>query len=225
MSESRPSPVPRLHPDGTIVCIGGGPSLTQEDVDRTQGQVVIAINDGYQMAPHATYHYFCDSKWWAWHKDRDDYKAFQGQRITQDEVREDGIWRIAGEAKPGLSLDPARVHFGSNSGFQVLNLAVLMGASRILLLGYDMKIARSGLSHWFGDHPDKVRSNYMAWLSNFSVAAEQCEELGIEVINCSPDTALICFRQMSLASALSLGQAPALQQNRLPRQSSSGRSV
>jgi hypothetical protein len=183
------------------VILAGGPSLTQSDVDLTKDSIVIAINDCYQIAPWATYHYFCDSKWWQWHKDRSDYQSFQGIRITQDTVDEPGVFKIQGTHKPGLSESPDLIHFGSNSGFQALNIAVLMGASRILLLGYDMKIARTGAAHWFGDHPDKVRSNYPSWLSNFSIAADQLKGK-VEVINCSLDTALQCFPKMRLADAL-----------------------
>lgn len=180
-------------------------------MNRTRGQVVIAINDAYQMAPWATYHYFCDAKWWEWHKDRLDYQAFRGQRICHDDVVEPGILRVKGKDNEGMSESQDLIHTGKNSGYQALNIALLMGATRILLLGYDMKIARSGAAHWFGDHPDGIRSNYPGWWTYYSVAAEQLERLGIEVINCSPDTALNCFPRMSLESALSLAQVQVLQ--------------
>lgn len=173
-------------------------------MDLCEGQTVIVINDGYQIAPWATYHYFCDGKWWDWHKDREDYQAFTGQRITQEKeknCKEPGLWRVQGNAGTGVSFDPNLIHYGSNSGFQVLNIAVLMGASRILLLGYDMKFGKDGRAHWFGDHPDKIRSNYASFLTNFSIAADQLKGK-VEVINCSPDTALTCFRKASLASVL-----------------------
>ena len=183
--------------------LAGGPSLSQSDVDLTKGRVVIAINDSYQLAPWADYHYFCDKKWWNWHKDREDYKSFQGIRITQDTIDEPGVIKVQGKHEQGISESPEVIHYGSNSGFQALNMAYLLGASRILLLGYDMKIAKSGKAHWFGDHPDKIRSGYQSWWSNFSIAADQMKGKA-EVINCSPDTALICFKKMSLESALSL---------------------
>jgi hypothetical protein len=184
------------------VILAGGPSLTQSDVDLASGQVVIAINDCYQIAPWADYHYFCDSKWWLWHRDRQDYKDFEGVRITQDKVDEPGVIRLKGQHKQGISESPEVINYGSNSGFQALNLAFLLGAKRILLLGYDMKVASGGANHWFGHHPDKIVSNYPAWLSNFSVAADQFKKLGIEVINCSSDSALTCFENMSLDAAL-----------------------
>jgi len=188
-------------------------------VDRAKGQIVIAINDGYQMAPWSDYLYFCDKKWHDWHKDRLDFQAFKGQKISY-EVSEASLQIDVDTSKQGISFNPSLISGGSNSGFQAINIAVLMGATRILLLGYDMKIAKSGAAHWFGDHPDKVRSGYMSWLTNFGIAADQLKDKGIEVINCSPDTALTCFKKESLASALLSAQAPASQSNRLTRSGS-----
>lgn len=205
-----------MHPNSTIAIFAGGPSLTQEAVNKCQHLISIAINDSYLLAPWATYHYFCDKQWWSWHHDKPQYRAYQGIRITA-EPAVSAAWppdayRVRGAQASGISTDPEVVNYGKNSGYQALNVAVLMGARRIILLGYDMKIAKSGAAHWFGDHPNKVRSNYPSWLSGFSVAADQLAEMGVEVINCSPDTALTCFKQMSLESALSLEQDQALQQ-------------
>jgi hypothetical protein len=61
--------VPKLCPGGTVVCIGGGPSLTRDDVDYCRGKAfVIAINDAYKLAPWADALYACDGLWWRWHK-------------------------------------------------------------------------------------------------------------------------------------------------------------
>ena len=195
------SPIPKLHPNKTIVIIAGGPSVTQADVDLTKEQVVIVINDAYQIAPWATYQYFCDKTWHQWHKDKPAYQMFEGLKLTQEKDIP-GTLHVTGKTGKGLSESPERIHFGQNSGFQALNLAVHFGASRILLLGYDMKFGENGLAHWFGDHPNNVRSNYPAWLSNFSIAADQIKERGIEVINCSRDTALRCFKQKLITDIL-----------------------
>ena len=193
--------MPRLHPNQTIVILAGGPSLSQEAVSQSRHLITIAINDSYLLGPWAGYHYFCDKKWYEWHKESYEYKAFQGVRITQDDIDDPKVLRVKGAHKDGLSESPEVIHYGSNSGFQALNIAYLLGAKRIILLGYDMKIAKSGKAHWFGDHPDKVRSNYQSWWSRFSVVADQLKGK-VEVINCSPDSALQCFPKMPLSEAL-----------------------
>ena len=72
----------------TAVLIGGGPSLTVEQVHhvgvaRAAGYVrVIAVNDAYRVAAFADVCYFADAEWWGWHKDRPEFQAFAGQKCS-----------------------------------------------------------------------------------------------------------------------------------------------
>lgn len=58
---------------GTVVLIGGGPSLTREQVEQVRAAQAgwrvqcIAINDAYLWAPWADILYFADASWWAQH--------------------------------------------------------------------------------------------------------------------------------------------------------------
>jgi hypothetical protein len=55
----------RLFAGKAIVCLGGGPSLTQAQVDACRGRAhVIAINDAFRLAPWADVLYACDWQWW-----------------------------------------------------------------------------------------------------------------------------------------------------------------
>ena len=182
-----------------VVCIGGGPSLTRDDVDYVQGKAkVIAINNGYQIAPWADLLYACDLKWWKWHNG---CPGFSGEKWTMDEQAslKFNLNYIEGIPGRGLSDKPDVIHHGSNSGFQALNLAYLLGASKIILLGYDMKISDDNRSHWFGEHPDKIRSNYQPWLEHFNIVARHGKA---NIINCSRDTALTCFPQSTIREIL-----------------------
>jgi hypothetical protein len=169
-------------------------------VDHLKGKCrVIVVNDNYQVAPWADAHYACDLKWHNWHHEK--LVAFEGPKYTMDAAAA-GQYKlryIEGRAGVGLSTDPALIHTGQNSGYQAINLAYHLGASHIMLLGFDMKMSKSGASHWFGDHPDNIRSNYASWLKGFEQIAKQ--DL-IQVINCSRDTALTCFERMTIQEAI-----------------------
>lgn len=106
---------------------------------------------------------------------------------------------------PGLCLAPPIICRGANSGFQALNLAVHLGARRIVLLGYDMQ-RTGGLSHWHGDHGRGLNNpsehNFARWRRQFEEAAPTLAAAGIEVVNCSRATALTCFPRMDLHAAL-----------------------
>lgn len=97
---------------------------------------------------------------------------------------------------------------GGNSGFQALNLAVQWGAAQILLIGFDMTDA--GGAHWYGrnnwtgaNNPDQ--NNFKRWIAAFESAAVTLKRMGVEVVNCSPHSALGCFPKMSIEAALGLG--------------------
>lgn len=166
----------------------------------------IAVNDCWRIAPHADLLYAADHAWWEVHSGVPD---FAGERWTQDKskgietAKRWGLRCVRSESRPGLSFDPTFIHQGGNSGFQVLNLAVLFGAARILLLGFDMQWS-GGKSHWFGDHPAPLRNpnNFKAYRAAFDQAAPQLKDAGIEVINCSVETALTCFPRARIQEVL-----------------------
>lgn len=200
--------VPKLWPGSTIVCIGGGPSLTPADVDACRGRArVIAINDAYKLAPWADVLYACDGKWWGWHKQA---LKFPGLKFAIDcsSSKYPGVQCLRVEAKLGLSRHPERLCTGDNSGYQAINLAVLLGAQRILLLGYDMARGPKGQSHWFGEHPGGVNgrppapSPYHKFLQAFPSLVEPLKQLGVEVVNCTRKTALTVFPQRPLEEML-----------------------
>jgi len=90
---------------------------------------------------------------------------------------------------------------GGNSGFQAMNLAVKQGATRLLLLGFDFRGA-----HWFGQHPaglgNPSDSTMQRWVACMETAAKQLSDRGVEVVNCSRDSALTCFPRRNIRACL-----------------------
>ncbi len=93
---------------------------------------------------------------------------------------------------------------GGNSGFQAINLAAQFGASRILLVGFDMSLARG--VHWHGLHPRGLNNpspaNIARWRRVLDAAAPAYAAAGVEVINCSAESALTAYPKRSLREAL-----------------------
>lgn len=124
------------------------------------------------------------------------YKSIR--RIGIDKRKDDLLVKSAGF-----------VGSGGNSGFQALNLAVQFGAERILLVGFDMH-DRKG-AHWYGrnkwhgaNNPND--SNFRRWMDAFKSAVPVLNEMKIEVINASPDSAMECFPRQSIEDALTSWQ-------------------
>lgn len=201
--------VRRLWPESTVVVIGSGPSLTPADVDFCCGRArVIVVNDAYRLAPWADALYACDSRWWHWHKGVPD---FHGQKYALQERARHAcpsltILRDTGDE--GLELNPSGVKTGRNSGYQAINLAVHLGARKIVLLGFDCKPAATGEKrvplrhHFFGEHPHPFAPPYHLMRATFPTLVAPLAAIGVEIVNATASTALDCFPRRSLADAL-----------------------
>lgn len=197
--------VPKLWPGETFVCIATGPSLTPEDVSYVQGRGrVIAINDSIRLAPWADVMYACDEMIWKVHykRYRREMEAFTGLRyaLQKPAARFPGVQVLKATGDTGLELDPRGLKTGRNSGYQAINLAVHLGAKRIVLLGYDMSLGPKGKQHWFDD--PRPRSMLTKFRLHFPTIAKPLKEVGVEVLNCSRRSALTCFPKVSLEHAL-----------------------
>jgi hypothetical protein len=173
---------------------------------------LIAVNDAWRLLPFADVLYACDGAWWDMHKG---CPGFQGEKWSSHgipgrvrhndktvQAKRYALNLIEGADGKGFSFDPGRIHYGSNSGFQAVNLALLWGALRVILIGFDMQ-PRDGKRHFFGDHPGGLRntSNYSGFIRAFETAAKKLPP-HIEILNATPGSALRCFPMVDLADAL-----------------------
>lgn len=197
--------VPKIWTGDTAAILAGGPSLTQADVDACRGRArVIAIKNAIELAPWADVLYACDSKWWkAW----PETVSFEGPKYGLERIRgRQDVTVLRQGAKDGLEADPTALATGQNSGYQAINLAVHLGAARILLLGYDMRPASSGQHRWHGTHRyhrGTIVPPYQDFLRHFQTLIAPLKALGVAVLNCTPDSAIDVFPRASLQEALS----------------------
>lgn len=150
----------------TVIIIAGGPSVTDVQVRiayDAQAKVIV-INDAYLLAPWADILFGSDAKWWKWHKGCPD---FTGKKVclrycaatndlegkwTEDlypEI-ESLIYERRTYKEPedivGISTVPGLVVSGKDGGYQAIQLAIQLGAEKIVLLGFDMKSEEIGLN-------------------------------------------------------------------------------
>lgn len=193
------------HDSPACVVVAGGPSLTQADVDHCRGKArVLVINDGYRLAPWADALYACDARWWDWHPDALD---FEGLKLTMNvgwpamKVHPK-LTAVPNLGDNGFSTSAKGVYTGRNSGYMALQLAIILGARRVLLLGYDMSLGPQGQHHWFGKHPNNQAPPVEAFLRLFSHCTEPLKKSGVEVVNCSRSTKLELFPKSTIKEAL-----------------------
>jgi hypothetical protein len=204
--------VPRLWPGQTICILASGPSLTAEDVARVQGRMpTIVVNTTYQRAPWADVLYASDFKWWRWHKGAPDFAGLKYTLSVAAAEKWAGLTALDNTGDLGLERQPTGLRTGKNSGYQAINLAVHFGARRIVLLGFDLQMT-GGRKYWHGDHPievldkkadmKKCQSRLQGFRVRFESIVEPLKAAGVEVINASRQTALTCFRRVSLEEVL-----------------------
>lgn len=202
-------------PGATVVILASGPSLTVEQCAAVQVwrkgaggagaagiRRCIAINTTFRRAPWADVLYACDAAWWRLHHAEVE-SEFTGELWTQDAeaTHKFGVKRIESARRPGLGKRPGVIHQGGNGGYQAINLAFHAGARKIILLGFDMQG-----THWHGKYENGLPNTqpwlFKQWLANFDGLAGDLAQEGVDVVNCSPGSALAIFRASGLASEL-----------------------
>lgn len=195
--------VPRLWPDSTIAILASGPSMTQADADyvRARADAVIVINETYKLAPKADVLYASDGhRWWQW---RNGVPEFTGLKYSAHyNSWSVGVPALRATGDSGLDMNPTGIRTGKNSAYAAINVAVHLGAKRILLLGVDMKHAKNRQRHWHPDDANWPGPAIPLCLSLFPTLIAPLQAAGVSVINCSRDTALTCFPRQTLEEAL-----------------------
>lgn len=159
-----------------------GESMSQQVADQVRNRCkAVAVNDAYRLAPWADALVCNDRAWW---NEYPDALQFAGRKFC-------GV-----TLKGTERLDPhPQFPAGTNSGLQGMRVAKMMGATRILLLGFDMHG-----SHYFGRHPEPLRNTTPAGFSRH--IRQFALWTGAEVINCTPGSALKQFPFSTLEEAL-----------------------
>lgn len=212
--DDNPTPVPFWHPDRsfdgmTVTLIGGGPSHAAADLDQLRGHRFIAVNSSCRkVRPIATPDdplYFSDN---SWNVNRPDLAAdWPGPVITcnrhtkarlGDTVRRLDVMEIT--ERFGAMVD----HVQASSGHIAACLAALMGARRIVLLGFECQ-AVDGRTHGHNDYHqlDDLPTFTERFIPGWRGLAPVFLRMGVEVVNASPQSAVQCFPMATLAEALS----------------------
>jgi len=144
--------------------IGGGPSLLNFDwqflqYERKSGAGVIGCNDAYLLGSDiCNVCVFGDREWLNKHQKR--LKHFPGLIVTnlKKVSRRNLPWLYSAKRKGvGLGVNN-ELGWNGNTGCLAINLALVLGASPIYLLGFDMKLSPKGENNWHSNDLCKART-------------------------------------------------------------------
>lgn len=199
--------IPQAFPGDTIIILGGGSSIMDLGHDKLipklEGKYpVIATNSALLLAP------WCEVLFWA------------DSRFYRDSMwylpRHLGWWKITRRPPPGrapfpvhavkadhcggLSENPS-VIFGRNSGHMAINIGTLMGASRLILVGFDMQPKGKTHFHELHSRPANVDA-FKTWIGDLELASPILRKANVEVLNANANSAIKTFPFCNLEDLL-----------------------
>ena len=187
------------------VVIGTGPSLTQEQIDKVSHLRKFGVNRAFEFGVDVLVG--CNIAFWDhyWPQIKD-LPCDKWTTRPELDGKYDGLNYIREEWIDGLSTDKDYIAAHHGSGPQAVNIAYHYGCEKIILIGWDMrfngKVNRrtfTGKRHYFGE--DDLTKNHWPMTG----PGGECEGLiremetihpedyGIEIINCTPGSAMRCF--------------------------------
>lgn len=152
------------------IIIGGGPSLSSFDFKRLIGRNTIGCNDAYRLGPEIVQVCLFGDKSW-WDRNKQNLTNFPNDVVTCSPSLINfpcGWLKQIARQKDGLHRT-APIGWNHNTGACAINLAIMLGAVRIFLLGFDLSRRLSdNKAHW---HAYNVRSiedeSYRRFLKGF----------------------------------------------------------
>ena len=199
--------------DRVCVVIGTGPSLTQEQLDQVSHLRWFGVNNAFRLGLDV--HLACNWQWWDEYydeiKDYDCHK-WTPRKESADKYKLNYIEEVWID---GLSTDNTKIAAHHGSGPQIVNMALHYGVKKMILIGWDMRYPGKvtdkqyeGQRHYFGEYPKQLqhwpRTGTNGELSGLIKEMETINpaDYGIEIINCTPDSAMTCFPMMDLEVCL-----------------------
>ena len=200
----------------TAIIFGNGPSVTEDQIKlaeqaKRRGLAkLFGCNMAYQFIDIDVLH-GCNYQFWDYFYPLDERlrngKFDKWTTRPELEGKYPGVQYIREEWIPGLSTDKSYIAAHHGTGPQLVNLALHYGMKKMLLLGWDMR--HKGKRHFFGEYPEPMR-HYTKGLGPDGellglikeMETIKPEDYGIEIINCTPDSAMKCFPMGNLEEEL-----------------------
>jgi len=186
--------------DKDVFIIGGGPSLKDFDWNLLRSECTIGCNDAFRLGKDiCKLCFFGDLKWFRAHqKELITYEGivFTSVPQLQHNGQNEWLWFIKRESR-GLHLDALGWNY--NTGASAINLALLLGAKRIFLLGFDMHLSEENESNWHKNYLDKPnRAIFTKFIRGFQRIALDLEKKfpGREITNVTKDSSLNMFQKV-----------------------------
>lgn len=200
---------PKLWDKETVYILGGGISLKKIDLSLLIDRKCIGINNAYLLGDWVDVCYFGDSRWLDWHENLDKFKQswrkYKGLKIScsfKTRDKPDIKYLELSKKQMGIETNLKRVCWNKTSGGSAVNLAYHLGASKIVLLGFDMR----NVGNWHDDHFIKSEATDMTF-DRFNrcwrFISEDLNKLNVDIVDTCMDGAIPpCIRKEEYLSII-----------------------
>lgn len=198
---------PRDWPGETAVIVASGPSTAGVDLSPIWRHRVVAVAHGYRAVPDAEVLVVGGVAFYR----HNDLTRFRGRLVVASGP---GVHRLQAtdprmvmmhrHGPHGLSDDPGGLCGSESSVMLAINYVVHRGVSRIVLLGCDGQPSGSGQRRFGDDNRDKRNAlvRYRAQEEAMRTQILPLAAAGVEIVNCSPGSALTIYRKADLHAVL-----------------------
>lgn len=200
----------RIWKGQTVFVLGGGPSLLDMNLELIHQHRCIGCNESFMLGSWVDACIFGDLRWWNAHKDAD-LRHYHGLKVSlnKETLGVRGIRTM--KRKPrGIWTVPGTIGWNRNTGIAAVNLAIIFGAARIVLVGYDMKwgpclatgsgfceelrwVSRQAYSNWHVNILEQGKNRHQTFIDAFTQCHKGIMATGVDVVNATPDSALKIF--------------------------------
>lgn len=174
-----------------------------------QRKKVIGINVAFLLGKWIDYTFFADEQFWQKYQKEllahPSIKVTCNQRFERTPV-DDIIYLEKDTLKRyGIHNVPSKISWNGNSGCAAISLANHLGAKRVFLLGFDMN-KQLGATHFHKEYEwqeGKIPpfDKHMMGTEDIRLDADM---LGIEIYNCSPNSAIQYLPKLTVKEALAI---------------------
>jgi len=184
-----------------VYIIGGGTSLKGFDWNLLKGKRTIGCNAAFILgADICNICIFGDTKFF--NKYSRDLESFKGIVATNDpHLQKNDLPWLWTMPRSSVGLHVNSLGWNYNTGASAINLALILGAKRIYLLGFDMKLSKDKKMNWHKKGCDKPDENICHRMNeNFYHVFKDWKKKfdDREIINVTDDSALKVFPKVGV---------------------------
>lgn len=191
--------------------LASGPSLTAEIAEKVRGRHVIAVNTSCMLAPWAEVLYFTDSGWFD--QRRELVANWPGLVVSMSRAAKrempDKVKRVKGAGDPSFRpeafppLGSPYIQQGRSSGHTAVSLAIALGSTQPVLLGFDMRVV-DGREHHHSEYtgPRDLSIYAGEFVPGFDGWNAAALKSSVQILNATPGSAVTEFPFVELDDVL-----------------------